>query len=151
MRGVKTPPKLKEKAIALYATNPDYSAVARHLGIARKTTEDLIKEGIDFAEFRQEVQQHYIVEAWESITTSHKALQARLEDKEYISSLSAVDLVMIVEKLHRTVTNVATQIIAIQQTLVPDSSEDLAIAAWDYVASETGHTIEEAKELLSKV
>jgi len=148
-RGVKTKPEIVEKAIQLFAIEGSYSEVGRQLGIARQTTSDLIENNIEFSEFRQQVEQHYIVEAWSTVTATHKALHALISDPEYISTLSALDLTMVIEKLHRTVTNVANHIMAIQVKIGGDSDEDVESAAFEYVASRCDKSVSQVKELLN--
>ena len=150
-RGVKTLPSIREQAIALVATGQNYSNTSKLLELSKNTVRQIVNQDTSLSEIRSDIETHYIIEAWQSVIAGHNELLRRLNDKDELSIVSSLELATIIEKVHRTVTAVAQNVIAIQASIHTDTTGDLDTAAWDYVASETGHTIEEAKRLLSKV
>lgn len=151
MRGAITKPELKEKVMQVYAVEGSYAEVGRQLGIAKQTAYDLIQHNLDIGQFRTEIEQAYIVQAWNTVTAAHRALHDQLSNPEYVGRLSAVELSGIIAQLHRTVTNVAEHVTAIQVNMVADSAEDLESAAYEYVAMQHNMTVKTVKERLTKV
>ena len=147
-RGVATAIPLKERALALIATGENYSSTARLLELSKHTVKEFANHNIEFAQVRSDIEQHYIIEAWSSVISGHNELLRRLNDKEELTLVSTVELATIIEKVHRTVTAVAANVIAIQATLITDSNEDIETAAFDYVAGLAGITVIEAKKRL---
>ena len=151
MRGVKNRPETVEKAVQLYAIEGSYTEVGRQLGIARQTATDLIDHGVEFSEFRQRIEQGYIVEAWNTVTAAHRALHDQLSNSEYVGKLTAIELSQIISQLHKTVTNVANHIVAVQTVMVTDTPDDLEREAYAYIGLQYGLTVEQVKEKLTKV
>ena len=147
-RGVATAIPLKERALALIATGENYSSTARLLELSKNTVKDFTNNNTEFGQVRSDIEQHYIIEAWSSVISGHNELLRRLNDKDELSIISSVELATIIEKVHRTVTAVAANVIAIQATLITDSNEDIETAAFDYVAGLAGLSVMEAKKRL---
>lgn len=151
MRGSPTPIRVREKALALLATGENYSSTARLLELSKHTVKDFAHNKTEFAQIRSDIEQHYIIEAWNSVISGHNELLRRLRDKKELSSISSIELATIIEKVHRTVTAVAANVIAIQATMITDNSDDIEKEAYSYIGQQYGLTVEQVKEKLSKV
>lgn len=85
-RGQKVSDELKEKAIAMLATNNNVSAISRELDIpdsTLRTWQKNIKEGKDgsckeFAKLREEKKKEFIENAWSSIELATSLINKRL-------------------------------------------------------------------------
>lgn len=151
MRGRKTEPELREKAITLYALEGDYAKVGRLLGLAKQTVKQLVDNETNFGQLRTEVEQMYIIRAWNSVISAHDALSDKLNDVEYVSTLSAYKLSEILVNLHSTITNVANHMMQIQvNVIVPgDDAKTIEDAAYQFIADKHGLSIEELKNRLN--
>lgn len=94
MRGSKTDDKLKEKALAMLATNMSMTKVAEELKIPLTTLSTWKKEAEkdqEFVELRKKNKEQFVKEAWGAITDSVLLLSRRikraLENEEELDEL----------------------------------------------------------------
>lgn len=151
-RGVKTSPELREKVLTLYALEGDYSKVGRLVGLAKNTVKDLTDNNTDFVQFRTDIEQAYIVRAWNTVITAHDAILAKLSDPDYISTLTAFKLSEILVNVHSTIANVSAHMMAIQVNVnvATDKAEDIELATLTYMADKYNLSTDEVISRLTR-
>lgn len=84
MRGKKYSDDIKEKAIALYATNKNFAETSRIIGVPHNTIQKWVKEKPpdEFDELRQENVKGFIEKAGEIIDISMERLKRTLLDED---------------------------------------------------------------------
>lgn len=152
MQGRSTPPMIKEKALALYATTRSYQEVGEQLKLNRSTIHGLVANAVDFEQFRTETGQAYIIRAWQKIEKLQEKLNQKI-DESNLDDVSIDSLVNAITRLHQTVTNATSYIVNVNQQVnaIVDNSDDIEKEAYSYIGQQYGLTVEQVKEKLAKV
>lgn len=133
-RGVKTPPALRERAIATVIIEGTYAAAARKLNMAPQTIANLAETTDEFSEVRALVERQFIIDTWEQLkmTTSlyrMKADQLMENDGKQLKFVSIVELSTAMRNLAVIVQNVGKVVqdtMALNLTLNTSNQVDLA-------------------------